>query len=182
MILVILKETAFLNSNFGHNSWKSDNQCQSSQGYIFSILKELLNKKGEGGIFKEEKKKGRLCISKIIGGGGGILRWKYKLYTLILGSIEVVSLASLPRPEDTLPHISAQMINIGVIFEQFVRASGYTHVLNSPFICRAVLLFELVCQIVSVTHSITHSLASISIKDLEKCCTLNFFLFHLKSI
>jgi len=40
------------------------------------------------------------------------------------GSVEVVSLASLSSAEQTLPHISPQMIKIGILVEQFVQVSG----------------------------------------------------------
>jgi hypothetical protein len=40
--------------------------------------------------------------------------------------VEVVSLSSLQWPEDVLPNISPQMIKIGILFEQLIRASGTT--------------------------------------------------------
>lgn len=40
------------------------------------------------------------------------------------GNVEVISLSSMEWPEDVLPHISPAMIKIGILFEQFVRASG----------------------------------------------------------
>jgi len=48
----------------------------------------------------------------------------FRLASYKQGSVEVISLSSLNWPEDVLPHISPEMIKIGVLFEQFVRASG----------------------------------------------------------
>eukprot|EP00088_Acartia_fossae_P050337 TRINITY_DN5634_c0_g2_i2.p1 TRINITY_DN5634_c0_g2~~TRINITY_DN5634_c0_g2_i2.p1 ORF type:complete len:664 (-),score=136.75 TRINITY_DN5634_c0_g2_i2:71-2062(-) len=48
----------------------------------------------------------------------------FRLASYKQGSVEVISLTSLDNVEDVLPHISSEMIQIGVLFEKFVKASG----------------------------------------------------------
>jgi len=104
------------------------NKCEFSIGFMNTETK--VTTEMETGLKKEEAVSENDCNSDDVITARSELNTAatisvgFRLATYKQGSIEVVSLSSLTCPEDVLPHISPQMIKIGVMFEQLVRASG----------------------------------------------------------